>query len=80
MGPNPRYKALANYYPPSPHPELTLGLDAHTDVPLLTILLQSDGVTGLQVMKDDKWAPIDPIPDSFVINLGDQMQVIIRLE
>ncbi|KAJ8451603.1 hypothetical protein Cgig2_018237 [Carnegiea gigantea] len=80
VGPNPRHKALANYYPPSPHPELTLGLDAHTDVPLLTILLQSDGVTGLQVMKDDKWAPVDPIPDSFVINLGDQMQVIIRLK
>ncbi|KAK4597922.1 hypothetical protein RGQ29_015442 [Quercus rubra] len=76
MGDNPRLRAQANFYPPCPDPELTLGLAVHTDLNALTVLQQSAGVTGLQVIKDGKWVAVDPIPNAFVINLGDQIQVL----
>ncbi|KAK7851818.1 protein downy mildew resistance 6 [Quercus suber] len=76
MGDKPRLRAQANFYPPCPDPELTLGLAVHTDLNALTVLQQSAGVTGLQVIKDGKWVAVDPIPNAFVINLGDQIQVL----
>ena len=77
MGDNPRLRAQANFYPPCPDPELTLGLAVHTDLNALTVLQQSAGVTGLQVIKDGKWLPVDPVPNAFVINLADQIQVAV---
>uniref|UniRef100_A0A803PGX1 Fe2OG dioxygenase domain-containing protein n=1 Tax=Cannabis sativa TaxID=3483 RepID=A0A803PGX1_CANSA len=76
LGEKPRLKAQANFYPPCPDPELTLGLSVHTDLPALTVLMQSDEVSGLQVIKDGKWIDVKPVPHSFVINLGDQLQVL----
>ncbi|KAJ0037666.1 hypothetical protein Pint_22874 [Pistacia integerrima] len=76
LGENPSLKLQANYYPPCPEPELTLGLGSHTDVDALTILFQSEGVSGLQVIKNGKWVAVDPVPNAFVINLGDQIQVL----
>lgn len=64
-----------NYYPPCPQPDLTYGLPGHTDPNALTILLQDSHVSGLQVLKDGKWLAVKPIPDAFVINIGDQLQV-----
>lgn len=64
-----------NYYPPCPEPDLTFGLPGHTDPNALTILLQDLEVTGLQVLKDGKWLAVNPQPDAFVINIGDQLQV-----
>ena len=65
-----------NFYPPCPEPELTYGLPAHTDPNALTILLQDLSVAGLQVLlKDGKWVAVNPHPDAFVINIGDQLQV-----
>lgn len=64
-----------NYYPKCPEPELTYGLPAHTDPNALTILLQDPHVSGLQVLKDGKWIAVDPKPNAFVINIGDQLQV-----
>lgn len=75
IGDNPRLRAQGNYYPPCPDPELTLGLSVHTDLNALTVVLQSEGVTGLQVIKDGKWVSVDPVPNAFVVNLGDQIQV-----
>ncbi|KAJ7965234.1 Oxoglutarate/iron-dependent dioxygenase [Quillaja saponaria] len=65
-----------NYYPPCPQPELTYGLPGHTDPNALTILLQDLQVAGLQVLKDDKWVAVNPVPNAFVINLGDQLQAL----
>ncbi|KAK4777330.1 hypothetical protein SAY87_017517 [Trapa incisa] len=65
-----------NYYPPCPEPELTYGLPAHTDPNALTILLQDQHVAGLQVLKDGKWLAVNPIPNAFVINIGDQLQAL----
>lgn len=66
-----------NYYPPCPEPELTYGLPGHTDPNALTILLQDLQVAGLQVLKDGKWLAVSPQPNAFVINIGDQLQVIL---
>ncbi|XP_059656353.1 protein DOWNY MILDEW RESISTANCE 6-like [Cornus florida] len=65
-----------NYYPPCPEPELTYGLPGHTDPNALTILLQDLQVAGLQVLKDGKWVAVNPHPDAFVINIGDQLQAL----
>ncbi|KAI3929941.1 hypothetical protein MKW98_004095 [Papaver atlanticum] len=64
-----------NYYPPCPEPELTYGLPGHTDPNAITVLLQDD-VPGLQVLKDGKWIAVHPIPNTFIINIGDQIQAI----
>ncbi|MCL7043764.1 hypothetical protein MKW94_007674 [Papaver nudicaule] len=64
-----------NYYPPCPEPELTYGLPGHTDPNAITILLQDD-VPGLQVLRDGKWIAVHPIPNTFIINIGDQIQVL----
>ncbi|CAM8934714.1 unnamed protein product [Rhodiola kirilowii] len=74
IGKHGQHMAL-NYYPPCPQPELTYGLPGHTDPNLITLLLQDD-VPGLQVQRDGKWVAVEPIPDTFIVNMGDQMQVI----
>jgi hypothetical protein len=30
---------------------------------------------GLQVKKDGMWIPINPLPNAFVVNVGDQLEV-----
>ncbi|KAH9678356.1 protein DMR6-LIKE OXYGENASE 2 [Citrus sinensis] len=64
-----------NYCPPCPQPDLTYGLPGHTDPNLITVLLQDD-VPGLQVLRNGKWLPVSPIPNTFIVNIGDQMQVL----
>nr|ACD93464.1 GA 20-oxidase [Dianthus caryophyllus] len=59
-----------NYYPPCQRPDLTLGTGPHCDPTSLTILHQ-DQVGGLQVFVDDKWRPISPNFNAFVVNIGD---------
>lgn len=63
-----------NYYPPCPQPKLTYGLPSHTDPNVITVLLQGD-VPGLQVLKDGKWVAVNPVPYTFIVNIGDQIQV-----
>ncbi|KAK7399886.1 hypothetical protein VNO78_11080 [Psophocarpus tetragonolobus] len=65
-----------NYYPPCPQPELVMGLNPHSDGGGLTILLQINEVEGLQIKKDGSWIPIKPLPNAFIINLGDMMEVM----
>lgn len=66
-----------NFYPPCPEPSLAIGLRAHTDPHLLTILHQ-DSVPGLQVQMGDKWVTVKPRLDCFVVNIGDLFQVSVR--
>ncbi|XP_019705284.1 flavanone 3-dioxygenase 2-like [Elaeis guineensis] len=75
LGEQEQHMAI-NYYPQCPEPELTYGLQAHTDPNALTILLQDQKVAGLQVLKDDKWIRVDPRPNALVINIGDQLQAL----
>ncbi|GFP87560.1 flavonol synthase/flavanone 3-hydroxylase [Phtheirospermum japonicum] len=76
IGEKPRLVSQSNYYPPCPQPQLTMGLPPHTDLNALTVLMQSENVTGLQVIKDGEWVSVDPVPDAFIVNIGDQIQVL----
>ncbi|KMZ71951.1 hypothetical protein ZOSMA_171G00290 [Zostera marina] len=72
----PEQHMAVNFYPPCPAPDLTYGLPPHTDPNALTILLQDQQVTGLQVLNNDQWIKVDPYPDAFVVNIGDQLQAL----
>lgn len=65
-----------NYYPKCPQPELTLGLSPHSDPGGLTVLLPDHHVQGLQVRKAGSWVTVQPLPNSFIVNIGDQIQVL----
>ncbi|KAK7401739.1 hypothetical protein VNO78_13451 [Psophocarpus tetragonolobus] len=65
-----------NYYPPCPQPEKAIGLTPHSDGGGLTILLQVSEVEGLQVRKDGMWIPVKPLPNAFIVNIGDMLEII----
>ncbi|KAH6834199.1 senescence-related gene 1 protein [Perilla frutescens var. hirtella] len=65
-----------NYYPPCPQPELVTGLSPHSDGVGLTILLQANEIEGLQVKKDGAWIPVSPLPNAFVVNVGDVLEIV----
>lgn len=65
-----------NYYPPCPQPDNVIGLKAHTDGSALTILFQNNEVEGLQIKKDGTWISVKPLPNAFIVSLGDVMEVI----
>ncbi|KAL1201175.1 Protein SRG1 [Cardamine amara subsp. amara] len=65
-----------NYYPPCPEPDKVIGLTPHSDSTGLTILLQVNEVEGLQIKKNDKWVSVKPLPNAFVVNIGDILEIV----
>lgn len=65
---------ILNCFPPCPEPDLTFGMPPHSDYGFLTFVLQ-DEVEGLQIQHQDKWLTIEPIPGSFVVNVGDHLEI-----
>ncbi|KAI3870384.1 hypothetical protein MKW92_047828 [Papaver armeniacum] len=65
-----------NYYPPCPTPELVIGLTPHSDFTGLTILLQVNEVEGLQIRKEERWISIKPLPNAFIVNIGDVFEIM----
>ncbi|EXB99433.1 Leucoanthocyanidin dioxygenase [Morus notabilis] len=65
-----------NFYPKCPQPDLTLGLSSHSDPGGITVLLPDENVPGLQVRKGNNWITVKPAPNSFIVNIGDQIQVL----
>lgn len=66
---------LSHYYPPCPEPELTMGTSKHSDPDFLTILLQ-DQIGGLQVLYENQWIDVPPVPGALVVNIGDLLQLV----
>ncbi|XP_024530603.1 probable 2-oxoglutarate-dependent dioxygenase At5g05600 [Selaginella moellendorffii] len=71
----PFQNIVMNYYPPCPQPDLTLGLQSHSDFGAITLLME-DHVGGLQVRKNGRWFAVKPVPGAFIANLGDQVEVL----
>lgn len=67
---------VGNHYPACSRPdEQAMGLSAHSDHGLLTLLFQN-GVDGLQVKHDGEWLLAKPLPGSFFVIAGDQLEVL----
>ena len=64
---------IANLYPSCPQPEYALGMPSHSDLGLLTLLVENE-VGGLQVEHKGKWFNVNAIPN-FLVNTGDQLEV-----
>ncbi|KAL9675349.1 hypothetical protein QQ045_003551 [Rhodiola kirilowii] len=66
-----------NYYPPCPQPDLAIGLTPHSDaIGFITILLQINDKEGLEIRKDGKWVSVKPIFNTFVVNIGDVLEIV----
>ncbi|RVX10787.1 Protein SRG1 [Vitis vinifera] len=65
-----------NYYPPCPQPDQVIGLTPHSDSVGFTLLLQVNEMQGLQVRKNGIWIPIKALPDAFVVNIGDILEIV----
>ncbi|KAM7256923.1 hypothetical protein ACFE04_012664 [Oxalis oulophora] len=65
-----------NYYPACPDPDQAMGLAAHTDSTLLTILHQNN-ISGLQVQREGVgWVTVPPVPGGLIVNVGDLVQIL----
>jgi len=52
------------------------GLNIHKDSGWITVLRSLE--PGLEVLRGDDWTPIDPIPDTFIVNFGCAMEILTR--
>ncbi|KAL7246317.1 hypothetical protein ACSBR2_001434 [Camellia fascicularis] len=60
-----------NMCPPCPQPQLALGVEPHSDMFALTLL-----VPGLQVWKDGNWVTVKYLPNALFVHVGDQLEVL----
>ncbi|CAN0906740.1 2-oxoglutarate-dependent dioxygenase 19 [Linum grandiflorum] len=66
---------IANFYPPCPQPEFAMGLPSHSDHGFLTVLAQN-GIDGLQLKHNGKWVDVHGLPNSFLVNIGDHLEIL----
>lgn len=70
------HRFACHYYPACPEPELAIGTTKHSDPGFITILLQNQDVSSLQVLHEGRWLDIHPIRGGFVVNIGDLLQLV----
>ncbi|CAN6227564.1 unnamed protein product [Urochloa humidicola] len=75
IGCNQGQMLVCHCYPPCPQPELAIGMVPHSDWGFLTVLLQNQS-GGLQVLHNDQWVDVVPISGTFVVNIGDLLQLV----
>lgn len=68
-----------SYYPPCPQPELTLGLQSHSDMGAITLLIQDD-VGGLEVFNNGEWVTVNPMSNAICVIIADQTEIITNGE
>ncbi|KAG6548937.1 hypothetical protein Mapa_009705 [Marchantia paleacea] len=74
--PSGQVSMRTNFYAFNENREETTGIcHAHSDPGGLTILL-ADDVPGLEVNKDGRWVPVNPIPGAFIVNIGDSLEML----
>ncbi|MEY2421220.1 MAG: hypothetical protein QOI95_1287 [Acidimicrobiaceae bacterium] len=61
------------HYPPLASTDERWSVGEHTDYGLITILAQ-DSSGGLSVRSPQGWVDVPPIPNAFVVNLGDMLE------
>lgn len=66
---------LIRYAAPSENDDSDQGVGRHRDFGLLTFVLQDD-VAGLEVENGDSYLTVEPRPGSFVVNLGEMLQLL----
>ena len=65
-----------NSYPVCPDPDRAMGLGAHTDTSLLTILYQNN-TRGLQVLREgNRWVMVEPVTGALVVQVGDLLHIL----
>ncbi|XP_042519117.1 gibberellin 3-beta-dioxygenase 1-like [Macadamia integrifolia] len=65
-----------NSYPACPEPNRAMGLAAHTDSTLLTVLYQNS-TSGLQVLREGAgWVTVPPLAGGLVVNVGDLLHIL----
>lgn len=75
IGRHEQHLAMNYYLKCPPFMSNTFSLPAHSCPTVLTLLLQ-DEVPGLQLLINGHWIAANPVPNYFVINIGDQLQVL----
>lgn len=69
------YTMKINYYPPCrPQANLVLGMEPHTDIHGLTLLVPNE-IPGLQVFNDNQWFDVEYNPSVINILIGDPIWV-----
>ncbi|KAL3688771.1 hypothetical protein R1sor_015080 [Riccia sorocarpa] len=63
-------------YPPLERKITEVGCGEHTDYGLLTLVNQDEGIRALQVKNQaGEWIWADPVPGTFVVNIGDMLKI-----
>ncbi|CDR43360.1 RHTO0S08e00606g1_1 [Rhodotorula toruloides] len=76
---NPGSTMRILHYPPQfgPMDSKEIGIGAHSDYECFTLLLQHGDVQALQVLNGaGEWVEAPPKPGTFVLNIGDQLQLL----